>query len=299
MPEYKFAKVSSAWYENGNTFSFRRNDIFFRDISAGPAMLAIHGFPTSGCDWSPIAQGLYHHFRLIVPDLIDYGRSRNRSGKTFHIHDQADMIEALFASLEIETAHLLAHDVGDTVAQELLARHIEGKLGFNIDSLVLMNGGILPSEHRPRPVQYLLLSRVGPLAAMVLPVKKFGAALAEVFGPDTRPDATAQMELWNISLGANGRRSLARRIHYMTDRKDNEERWVGALKNAEVRILMINGVDDPVSGGHVCDALAAQVPEIEIVRLEGIGHFPLLEAPAECVQHILDFHASDVTGKSL
>lgn len=299
MTNYDFAKHAANWYKNGSKFSFRRNEVFYRDISAGPVMLAIHGFPTSGCDWSPIAQDLYHHFRLIVPDLIDYGWSRNRTGRTFHIHDQADMIEALFASLEIENAHVLAHDVGDTVAQELLARQMDGKLGFNIDSLVLMNGGILPSEHRPRPVQFLLLSRIGPLAAMILPAKKFGAALAEVFGPATRPDVPAQRDLWKISLGVNGRRSLARRIHYMTDRKDNEERWVGALQDAEIRIRMINGVEDPVSGGHVCDALAVQVPGIEIVRLEGIGHFPLLEAPDACVQHILDFHESAAALNSL
>jgi len=290
MTKSDFGETTADWYRSGNTFSWKGNEVFYRDFGAGPTMLLIHGFPTAGCDWADISHELSKDFRLIVPDLLDYGRTANPDRKRWHIHDQADMCESLLEFSGASSAHILAHDVGDTVSQELLARHNEGTLSFGIDSLVLMNGGIFPAEHRARPVQKLLLSPVGPLAASLMGQKKFMQALNEVFGPETQPDEATQDAIWQISIGVNGKRSLARRIHYMRDRLQHERRWVGALKETDVRMLMINGTADPVSGGHVCAVIEADVPLMQVVRLEKIGHFPPLEAPDQCIKHILSFH---------
>ncbi len=278
------------WYESCCSFEWNGNDIACRDYGSGDPMLLIHGFPTSGSDWADIGESIREHFRLVVPDLLDYGRSRNPAKRTWHIHDQADMIESLIGKLGISACEVVAHDVGDTVAQELLARHAAGSLGFRINSLILMNGGIFPQHHRARKIQKLLLSPIGPLIAALIRKDRFMASLAPLFGPDTQPSADNVDALWEIALSVNGKQSFARRIQYMQDRLDNEARWVGALRNTGVRMMMINGLTDPVSGGHVCDVLEQEIPQMKVVRLENIGHFPLLEAPADCAKHILHFH---------
>ena len=279
------------WYDDASSFSWQDNDVVYRDYGDGSPMLLIHGFPTAGCDWSAIGASLSVRFRQIVPDLLDYGRSTNHSRRTWHIHDQADMIEALLDHAGISSCDVVAHDVGDTVAQELLARHNEGSLSFGIKSLILMNGGIFPQHHRARRAQKLLLSPFGPLFAALVRQDRFIGTLSAIFGPDTKPDAAAADLLWKIAIGVNGKQSLARRIKYMRDRLDHEDRWVGALKSASVRMMMINGLSDPVSGGHVCDVIEAEVPAMSIVRLAQIGHFPPLEAVDQCTKSIQEFHA--------
>ena len=281
------------WYASSTTFEWSGNQVCYHVAGDGLPMLLVHGFPTAGCDWSAVAARLRPHFRLIAPDLLDYGRSHNPSGRTWRIHDQADMLEALLQKLGVSHCHLLVHDVGDTVGQELIARQNECALTFSIDSVVLMNGGIFPAHHRPRPAQKLLLGPFGPLAARLLGKKRFMSALAEVFGPAARPGRDALDLLWQISVGVNGKRSLARRIQYMNDRLVHERRWVAALRDAELRMLMINGVEDPVSGAHVCDVIERDIPSMAVIRLPGTGHFPPLEAPDECARHILAFHGLD------
>ena len=278
------------WYELARTYSWNGNEVRYRDYGDGSPMLLIHGFPTAGCDWSGIGATLSGEFRLIVPDLLDYGWSKNASARTWHIHDQADMIEALLAQSGTTECDVIAHDVGDTVAQELLARHNESSLGFSIKSLILMNGGIFPQHHRARTVQKLLLSPIGPIVAALAGKRRFMKSLAALFGPDTRPDERTSDLLWKIAIGVNGKQSLARRIRYMQDRLDNEERWVGALRDTAVRMMMINGLTDPVSGGHVCDVIEAELPQMQLARLEHIGHFPLLEDVDQCTKTILEFH---------
>lgn len=282
-----------AWYRDTAAMEWNDNTVVYRDTGEGPPLLMIHGFPTAGCDWAELAGQLDAHFRLIVPDLLDYGRTENHTGRRWHIDDQANMICDLLKSLDVQVAHLLAHDVGDTVAQELVARHNEGKLPFRLESLVLMNGGIFPAHHRARTFQKLLLSPLGPLLTRVLKKDRFMNALADVFGPATRPGADARNVLWEVSVGVNGVQSFARRIHYMKDRLKNESRWVGALKKTALRSLMINGIEDPVSGGHVCDVIEQEIPAMQIVRLPEIGHFPLIEAPELCIPPILAFHDID------
>lgn len=67
---------------------------------------------------------------LLKPPVVfvcaGYGFSDKPRGlepSPYTIHTDADVAEQLLAHLGVTSAHVLAHDVGDTVAQELLARH--------------------------------------------------------------------------------------------------------------------------------------------------------------------------------
>lgn len=67
----------------------------------------------------------------------------------YSIFLQADIIEKLLSDKGILETKILAHDLGDTVTQELLARFIDrknsGKKGLNIQAITLLNGGIFPN----------------------------------------------------------------------------------------------------------------------------------------------------------
>uniref|UniRef100_A0A0K8RIK8 Putative soluble epoxide hydrolase n=1 Tax=Ixodes ricinus TaxID=34613 RepID=A0A0K8RIK8_IXORI len=88
---------------------------------------------------------------------------------TYSIFEQANITEALVARLRLRRVHILAHDLGDTVAQELLARQNEGSLPFQINTVCLLNGGVLPKHHYPRWSQKLLrMPVVGVVASKLM-----------------------------------------------------------------------------------------------------------------------------------
>jgi pimeloyl-ACP methyl ester carboxylesterase len=74
-------------------------------------------------------------------------RRRSRS-RGCSIHGQADIVEALIEHLELGEFHVLAHDYGDTVAQELLARQNAGTGKGRWLSACFLNGGLFPETHR-------------------------------------------------------------------------------------------------------------------------------------------------------
>jgi pimeloyl-ACP methyl ester carboxylesterase len=188
---------------------------------------------------------------------------------------------------------VLAHDYGDTVAQELLARFQSRRAtrdpGLEILSLCLLNGGLFPETHRPRLVQKLLASRVGPFIASLMGERAFARSFSAIFGPKTRPSRDELREFWALIAHNDGMRVFPKLIGYMEERRQHRERWVGALQTARVRIRVINGPVDPVSGAHMVARYRALVPHPDVVSLAGIGHYPQVEDPAGTLKAFMEF----------
>ena len=111
------------WKAAGRYFDYLGFDVFYRTAGSGPALLLIHGYPFNSWDWAPIWDTLAERFTVIAPDMLGMGFSDKPVAYEYTVHDHADMHEALLAELGAESAHILAHDLGDSVAQEMLARH--------------------------------------------------------------------------------------------------------------------------------------------------------------------------------
>ncbi len=280
------------WSQCGKYFEWHNHNVFYQRGGQGSVLLTIHGFPTCSWDWGWIAKHLISRFHMVVPDLLDYGLSLNAKTTVCSIKDQADMIEALMKHKEASSVHILAHDVGNTVTQELLARQNESNLSFRIESCIFLNGGMIPDLHRPRFAQRLLASPLGPWFASIIKRDKFLKGLADVFGTHTRPSGSFLKEFWPAIKGINGRASFSRRIRYMKERREHAARWVSALPTASFKIpmMLINGLADPVSGAHAADGFEKLVPRAKIARLPGIGHFPQIEDPDAVVELVNKFH---------
>lgn len=294
------------WRGGGKTFRYRGHDIFYNADGEGPALIAIHGFPSASMDWWPIWNELMSRFRVVACDMIGFGFSAKPLDYDYSIVDQADLHEALARELGIEDAHVLAHDYGDTVAQELLARHEEvasrrastggGPRGIRLRSICFLNGGLFPEVHRPRLVQTLLASPVGPLVGRLSSKRAFASGMTAIFGPNTPPSPHLLDELWELLEHNDGRRVLHKLIGYMAERRAHRERWVGALVTTQVPLRVIDGPLDPVSGAHMVARYRELVPNPDTVLLPGIGHYPQIEDPDGVLRAFLDFHETRLRG---
>jgi pimeloyl-ACP methyl ester carboxylesterase len=223
-------------------------------------------------------------------DLLGFGFSDKPHPHRYSIMEQADICEALVADRKLEAFHVLAHDYGDTVAQELLARQNERRGAGRWISVCLLNGGLFPEVHQARLIQKLLLSPIGPLINKLSTKRTFDKSFSAVFGPRTRPSSEELDGFWSLIQHNDGQAVFPSLITYMTDRKAHRERWVRALQRSIVPIGLINGSVDPVSGAHMVARYREVVsPNHFVVELAHIGHYPQVEAPAEVVDAYLRF----------
>jgi pimeloyl-ACP methyl ester carboxylesterase len=270
----------SAWQSGGSYFSHRGQRIFFRvsGESTLPALLLIHGFPTASWDWEALWQPLSAQFQLIALDMMGFGFSAKPINYPYSILDQADSCEALLRNLGVKQYHVLAHDYGDTVAQELLARQSDhGLRQPGMLSLCLLNGGLFPETHRALLVQRLLAGPAGPLLSRAMTRAAFTRSMTRAFGSTTPPSKTLIAGFWELINHQQGRRVMPKLIGYMTERRQHRERWVGALQQSKLPLQLIVGCADPISGEHMAQRFEALVPDKKVLRLPLIGHYPQIE----------------------
>ena len=278
------------WQRAGHMTTHREHAIFYREDGSGDAVIAIHGFPTSSWDWNRVWEPLTARYRVLAPDLIGFGLSAKPLDYRYSLCDQADLIEALAVERNITTAHILAHDYGDTVAQELIARHNEGRLAFQLRSVCLLNGGIIPGMHRPVLMQRLLHSPLGRFIGPLMSKRSLARSFQKIFGPETQPTPGEMEHFWHFVAHNNGPRIVHLLIRYMTERRENYTRWVGALREPGVPMRLIFGEVDPISGRHMADEYRRITgrPD-DVIDLPKIGHYPQTEAPEIVAKHILAF----------
>lgn len=280
----------SEWESSGNYLSYQGNKIFYSKRGKGIPLVVFHGFPTSSWDWHKMSQELEEIFEVLYFDMLGYGFSDKPQHFNYSIHQQADCALALIEHLGIKDFHILAHDKGDTVANEILARQLDGELNLNIRSCCLLNGGLFPGIHRPRPVQWALMTPLGKYIARFYSFKMFQSTFNRIFGPDTQASVTELEHLWELMNHKEGMRVFHLLIHYMRDRVTNEKRWLQALQQTKVPLRLINGVFDPISGEHMASHYRNVIPNPDIILLQNIGHYPQLEAPKDVFRALVDFH---------
>ena len=281
------------WRAGGKYFDHGGFPVFYRrSESENETLLLLHGFPTSSHDYHKIWDGLAAKFSLLAFDMIGYGFSAKPVRFDYTTFAQVDLLQALIKHLGIKRLHVLAHDYGNTVTQELLARAEENRLDFQIKSICFLNGALFPETHRPIRAQKLLIGPLGFLFGRLMTDNRFKKNLASIFGPGTQPTADELDEFLEVFKYNDGRRIAHKLIQYMSERPVNRARWVGALERMTQPFRFIDGLADPVSGQHLVERFREVVPhQTDIVELAGIGHFPHFETPGVVTESFFAFQA--------
>ena len=274
------------WKNRGRLLDWQGHQVFVVDsadqdpaAADKPVLLLVHGYPTSTWDFSHQWASLSARFRVLCADLLGLGFSSKPRPHRYCMAEQADLMEFVLQQAGVKHCHVLAHDYGDTVTQELLARDLEREQP-RYRSVVLLNGGLFPETHFARPMQKLMAGPLGPLLAHLTSRRKLLATFSSVFGAHTQPDEATLEAVWQLVNYHNGLHVLPPLLSYIAERRQFRERWVRALREARMPLALVNGSADPVSGAHMVARFREVVGTQHFIReLPGIGHYPQLEAP--------------------
>jgi len=278
----------SQWRSSGHFLNVDGQQVFYKTEGTGPVLLLIHGYPTASFDWAKIWPKLTTQFHCVTLDMPGFGFS-DKSSKKYLIKEQADTISEVIRHLGITSAHVLSHDYGDTVAQEMMAQQLENDLAFRIESLHLLNGGLFPETHRALPIQKLLLSPIGGLLIRFLNKNAIRKSMHNIFGPNTPPSDQDINDFWTLISANNGHQHMHLLLDYMKQRKQYRERWVSALQNANAPLRLTAGMADPISGAHMVARYKQLIPNADVIELDQIGHYPQIESAEAVLKSMTSF----------
>jgi len=246
----------------------------------GPLLLYLHGFPSSSYDWRELL-GLRRDRgeATLAFDFLGFGLSEKPRDHEYTLAWQADAAEELVRRAGAPPAFLVGHDMGTSVATELMARDLRGELGIEIAGALLFNGSMLLHLAKPTLGQNLLRSRLGPLFARLTSERGFRAQFSRVFSPEHPLSGEEAADQWSLIAHAGGQRIAHKTIHYMTERERFTERWHGAIRDWPKPLTLTWGMQDPVARVEVLRGLQSLRPGVPTIELPDAAHYPQVERP--------------------
>ncbi len=283
------ARAVDAWRARGRWLRLAGYGVFTVDIPAtagehAEPLLVLHGFPTSSFDFHGVVDALAVHRRVLLLDLVGYGLS-SKPDRAYTLSMQADVVIEWCRALGIRQLSLLTHDMGDTVGGELLARQLEGAWEVEIVRRVLTNGSIYIEMAQLSAGQQLLLALPDePLPAASAPdATALARSLAATFAPDAQVDDGEVGAMAALVTRDGGARILPRLIRYIEERRRHQHRWTGAIEAHPAPLAVVWGAEDPIAVVDMAHRLGDARPDATVTVLDGVGHYPMVEAPQRFV----------------
>ncbi len=293
------------WKTSGETMPFGplEHQVFVLRIGSDQAtadrtLLLLHGFPESSYSFHKVIQRLRTRFdRIILFDMLGYGHSDKPIDYSYSLFEQADTALSVWQHWGITGGHLLAHDMGDSVATEILARRELGLLpawlSDGLLSVTFTNGSIVLDLAQLRITQKLLLSRFGSLMNRITGYRIFCQQVRSAHGNDHLSEEDLSL-LWEANSLQRGHRKTYLTIKYLQDRRRFEtSRWLPALAHTDLPIHLCWGKDDAVAKVEMAHYLQRNVCQsARLSVMPNVGHFCQLDRPEIWAEQVLGFYES-------
>jgi pimeloyl-ACP methyl ester carboxylesterase len=282
------AAVHDAWARRGRHVTVPEGHrLFVMQQGEGPDLLLVHGFPSTSHDWAAVLPALARHYRVTCFDQLGFGFSDKPVDASYSLLDQGRRAGELARLLGITDAAVVGHDMGLTVAVEMLCRHEAGELGFRMRALVLCNGSHLVELANITPFQHAIMTDDGAEAfAASFDPEAFAASFRFVWADPTRTPAVDVRAIPYWLAAGDGLRVLSRIARYNLERRWYADRWRPILGQTKVPIGVVWGDRDPIAVIEIGRRLA-EMAHTDLAVLDGVGHYPQLEDPPRWAAAVL------------
>lgn len=242
--------------------------IGYDDKGSGPPLVLIHGHPFDRSMWTPQVEAFAARgWRVIAPDLRGYGQSTVVPGTTT-LSDFARDIAALLDHLGVDGFVLSGLSMGGQIAMEcyrLFGGRIQGLVLADTFAAAETDEG---KAWRNALADRLLREGMAPYADEVLPKMMAPHNVA------AQPAVAAHVLRMMRGAPAAG---AAAALRGRAERPD----YVPMLPKVAVPALVVVGSDDEYTPVADAQVLRDGIPGSTLVVIEGAGHLPNLERPAE------------------
>ena len=274
------------WEAAGRNVDLGGHRIFTRSVDGdGPLVLLLHGYPSSSYDWRQLLPHLTGR-RVLAFDFLGFGLSAKPALPRYSLLMQADLVGELAAGRETV---LVAHDMGTSVANELMARDIEKQLPFALRGVFLFNGSMVVEKAHLTPAQRALRSPFGPLVARLSNPVLFRAEFRRIFSSTHPLERTEADDQWSLLTHSGGHRIIDRLTNYLRERVEYAARWHGALRDWPGQLELGWAGRDPVCVEAVLQAVLELRPDVPLTRWPELGHYPQVEEPATVAAAVTAF----------
>ncbi len=277
------------------TISIAGTDIFYREAGQpdAPALVLLHGYPSSSRMFEPILPLLAGQLRLIAPDYPGFGLSGTPSPASFAytFDNLAGCMTAFVDALRLDAFNLYLHDYGGPVGLRIASEQPSRVRSLIIQNAVLHEEGLTDLWNIRRQFWHDRARHEPAIRAAMYSVKSGearhvgGRQPADVINPDRWMD-----ELAYLSRAGVDRLQLDLAFDYQSNVK-LYPRWQHYMRTHRPDTLVLWGKHDPLFDERGALAILRDVPSAHL-RLLDAGHFATFDVPDLIAQEISEFFSA-------
>lgn len=243
---------------------------------SGEPIVLIHGFPTSSHLWSSLVPLLPEGHRIVVLDLLGFGRSDVPTRHDLSIRGHAERVVALLDALSISLAAVVGHDLGGGIAQALAINWPS-----RVSRLVLCDSvafGHWPGWRTRLARSLMSLTRRLPPQWILAAIRRH---LGRGYSVRQRGAHSVEHYLRPF-VGEPGRDILMRHLAALDS---GETAALGhRLNSVRAPTAVVWGQDDPFLSRRIAERLRATIPHASLDYIPNGRHFIPEEAPERLAQ---------------
>jgi len=249
--------------------------LYFQEVGEGQPLIILHGLFGSGDNWLTHARQLASHFRVIVVDQRNHGRSAHHEEMSYAVMAE-DLLE-LIAALDLRDVIVLGHSMGGKTAMHFAQQH-----PFLVDRLVVVDMGVREyPPHHDQIFEGLFAVRVNEISSR----KEAETRLT----PYTDDPATLQFLLKNLYWVETGRLAWRFNLNTLYHSVSSILERVPEETVCPVPALFMKGERSEYIRVEDREEIIRLFPAAVFQEVKGAGHWPHAEAPAEFVRILEEF----------
>jgi 2-hydroxymuconate-semialdehyde hydrolase len=271
-------------------------NLHYVEVGEGQPILLIPGAFSTYRHWNRIIPYLSTRYKLLCVDYLGVGDSdKPRSGFSYTIEEQTDLIVKMIEALQFQKVHILGVSYGGAIALNLAARYPE-----KVDKIVSIEGNGIKHQIVPyEPMKGLLgWPVVGDLSIGAIRSGIANRLVAKsVMGKAWEQMGEAEKKEV-VEIIAQNNKTASRASWYLISRTIETSRdFSDQAKAIRTPVLYLYGGNSTYHNMAETNAkfLKAYLPNIEIVRVKDGIHDLELQKPEEVAGIVLEFMAKNGT----
>jgi pimeloyl-ACP methyl ester carboxylesterase len=279
------------WKQKGQPIDVYGHPVFYIQHHIDkPTICFLHGYPSASYDYLHVLPLLEEDFSYVIHDQLGYGFSSKPDNYSYSLIEQAEVAIELWRKLGLKEIHLVSHDYGTSVANEIVVRRLRGFEPVKIKSVTFCNGSMHIELAKLKLVQKLMKHTFwGKYMAALSNKRSFTQTMRSIWYDKSKFNKEEIENLYDL-LRLNSTNAIFHKVSlYNNERVKYWHRWIGNLPNLDIPAHVLWAQQDPIAVKTIAEQLAKEIPNAVYTKIDNCGHYPMLEQPIEWANHVMRF----------
>jgi len=267
-------------YANEHSKFLAVDDIVFhyKDEGSGPVVLLLHGVASSLHTWDGWAKRLTSQYRVIRLDLPGHGLTgADPTRETYDIEYMVDKLDKFLNRLRIDDIYLAGNSLGGYVAWNYALHRPD-----RVTKMVLLDAAGFPKD-MPFIMNFAAAPVIGEMSTLMMPRFFVSMNVKSAYGDEDKVNDKLVKRYHDLLMMKGNRKALVQVFRTMKEESKNP--YVGArVPEIKVPTLLMWGSEDHWVPLSIMEQFQQQIPDVQTIVYEGVGHMPMEELPVQTVR---------------